>query len=177
MVERVSQLQKIVVEMRDGIRPYNAEVISAIAAFMNRLPLSNKGTEPRHTVSPLVEKQKDSLLTTLIASTLAGKSKGRTASSALNQLLTKEPLANEGMIYPLKALMALSAVVPAAAHAIVQKFSSFSGLYEFLEEPFKSKQEKIELLGNMISSNGRRVLLERPTIPLYCDLLFFLFSL
>ncbi len=88
---------------------------------------------------------------------IAGKARGRTASSALNQLLTKEPLRREEMIYPLKALMALSAVVPAAAHALVNKFTNFSGLYEFLEEPSRSREEKMHFLGNMISSNGRRV--------------------
>lgn len=88
---------------------------------------------------------------------IAGKSKGRTASAALNQLLAKEPLAREEMIYPLKALMALSSVVPAVAHKIVKEFSSFSGLYDFLEEPSTTRQEKIHALENMISSNGRRV--------------------
>lgn len=88
---------------------------------------------------------------------IAGKSKGRTASAALNQLLAKEPLAREEMIYPLKALMALSSVVPAVAHKIVKEFSSFSGLYDFLEDPSTSQQEKIHVLENMISSNGRRV--------------------
>lgn len=88
---------------------------------------------------------------------IAGKSKGRTASAALNQLLAKEPLAREEMIYPLKALMALSSVAPAVAHKIVKEFGSFSGLYDFLEEPSSSRQEKIHVLENMISSNGRRV--------------------
>lgn len=72
LIERVSQLQTIVIEMRDGIRPYNAQVVSAIAAFINRLP--KKETVPCQSVSPLVEKQKESLLTTLIASTMAGLS-------------------------------------------------------------------------------------------------------
>ena len=53
--------------------------------------------------------------------------------------------------------MALSAVVPAAAHAFVNKFTNFSGLYEVLEEPSRSREEKMHFLGNMISSNGRRV--------------------
>lgn len=87
---------------------------------------------------------------------IAGKAKGRTASSALNSLLAKEPLEKE-MIYPLKALMALQSVVPAVAHKIVKEFSSFSGLYDFLEDPATTQQQKIGLLENMISSNGRRV--------------------
>lgn len=75
LIERVSQLHMIVIEMRDGIRPYNADVVSAIAAFINRLPLSKKDvTESCQNVSPLVGKQKESLLTTLIAATMAGLS-------------------------------------------------------------------------------------------------------
>lgn len=73
LIERVMQLQKILIEMRNGIRPYNREVITAIAAFINRLPLSKNGTSC-HNLSRIVDKQKDSLLTTLIAATMSGLS-------------------------------------------------------------------------------------------------------
>lgn len=76
MIDRVSQLQRILISMRDGTMPYDAEVIMAISAFVNRLPLS-QGTDmvPDDCSSQnVVEKQKDALLTTLIAATMAGLS-------------------------------------------------------------------------------------------------------
>lgn len=73
LIERVVLLQQILIEMRNGTRPYNREVITAIAAFIHRLPLSKNGASC-HNVSRIVDKQKDSLLTTLIAATMSGLS-------------------------------------------------------------------------------------------------------
>lgn len=89
---------------------------------------------------------------------IAGRSRARTASKALNTLLVKEPLLRDQLIYPLKALMALSSVVPGVAHAIVTEYSSLAGLYTFLEDPSTTLQEKTRLLENMVASgSGRRV--------------------
>lgn len=77
LIERVSELQQILIEMRDGMRPYDAEVARAIAAFVNRLPLSNDGTalfRQECSSDSVIEKQKVSLLTTLLATTMSGLS-------------------------------------------------------------------------------------------------------
>ena len=88
---------------------------------------------------------------------LAGKSKRRSASAALDELLAVEPLQRPELLCPIQALCALPSVGPRSAHALAHKFSSFKGLIEMLEDKSTSLGEKKVILGNICSSNGRRV--------------------
>lgn len=88
---------------------------------------------------------------------LAGKSKRRSASVALNELLAVEPLQRPELLCPIQALCALPSVGPRSAHALAHKFSSLKGLIEMLEDKSTSLGEKKVMLGNIFSTNGRRV--------------------
>jgi NAD-dependent DNA ligase len=88
---------------------------------------------------------------------LAGKSKRRSASVALNELLAVEPLQRPELLCPIQALCALPSVGPRSAHALAHNFSSLKGLIEMLEDKSTSLGEKKVMLGNIFSTNGRRV--------------------
>jgi len=75
LIERVVQLQKILIGMKNGDIPYDAEMAMAISRFIGRIPLygsKEHGDNNRWNDSDVVAKQKESLLTALIASTMSG---------------------------------------------------------------------------------------------------------
>ena len=75
LIERVTRLQRVLVGIKEGRLEYDDKVVMAIAAFVDRLPLSEDGmslARSSRASEGLVEEQKDALLKTLIASTMAG---------------------------------------------------------------------------------------------------------
>jgi hypothetical protein len=74
LIERVTLLQQVLIGIREKRLEYDEGVVMAISAFVDRLPLSKDGVSmARRDVSSeaVVEGQKDSLLTILLASTSA----------------------------------------------------------------------------------------------------------
>lgn len=112
---------------------------------------------------------------------LAGKSKSRTGSKALETLLVTHPLPKPEMKYPLYALCALPSVGPRASHALIQQYQSLRGLYEMLSDSSTPESLKQRRLENMLCTGGesRRIgpkaskqlmdllMLEDPMAPVY----------
>lgn len=88
---------------------------------------------------------------------LQGKSKRRNGSTNLETLLVSRPLARDDMLYPIRALCALPSIGPISAHALVEEFTSFKGIFEMLDDPRTTRAQKEKELENMVGSNGRRV--------------------
>eukprot|EP00889_Picochlorum_renovo_P004458 jgi/Picre1/31488/NNA_006840.t1 len=88
---------------------------------------------------------------------LQGKSKRRNGSTNLETLLVSRPLARDDMLYPIRALCALPSIGPVSAHALVEEYTSFKGIFEMLDDPRTTRIQKEKELENMVGSNGRRV--------------------
>ena len=75
LIERVVQLQKILIGMKNGDIPYDAEMAMAISSFIGRIPLYGSkeySDNNRRNDLDVAAKQKESLLTALMASTMSG---------------------------------------------------------------------------------------------------------
>ena len=75
LIERVTRLRQVLIGIKEGRLEYDEGVVMAIAAFVDRLPLSQDGMSLARSSAPseqLVEEQKDALLKMLIATTMAG---------------------------------------------------------------------------------------------------------
>ncbi len=70
LIERVTHLQHILISMKQGKIPYDPEMAQAIAAFADRLPQLHKTM--RGVSASRSEEQKISLLTAVLAATMAG---------------------------------------------------------------------------------------------------------
>lgn len=88
---------------------------------------------------------------------VAGKSKRRNASASLETLLVSRPLANDDMLYPIRALCALPSVGPGSAHALMEEYTSLKGILEMLDDPRTTLLEKKKYIENIVSANGKRV--------------------
>jgi hypothetical protein len=94
LIERVTRLQEALVEMKEGRLEYDEGAVTAIAAFVDRLPLAADGmTLSKNSVPSehMVEEQNDVLLKSLLASTMAAMASLEThATFDAGKVLSKE---------------------------------------------------------------------------------------
>ena len=94
LIERVTRLQQALIGMKEGHLEYNEGAVTAIAAFVDRLPLAADGMSLAKSSVPsehMVEEQDDVLLKSLLSGTMAAMASLEThATFDARKVLSKE---------------------------------------------------------------------------------------